>query len=220
MNSQNYPELVPAILSDKLEDYISQVETVSKFAKKISLDVMDGKFVQSKSPDVFDILDALKNPDVNLTIHLMTKNPEQILPNLTKYKSISLVCIHVEEYRPELINKAQLPFELGLVINPDTKIEDYKGFYGDFKVIQIMTTTPGSQGPKFQPEALKNIQRLRESGFTGEIHIDGSVNETTIPEILKYQPSLLNIGSAISQAKNPKEAFQKLEEKINEVLKH
>ena len=54
-----------------------------------------------------------------------------------------------------------------------------------YPLIQIMTIDLGFQGSPFQPEALAKITTLRQNQYSGQIVIDGGVNDQTLPQILE-----------------------------------
>jgi len=64
-----------------------------------------------------------------------------------------------------------------------------------------MTIEPGFQGNKFIPEMLLKINELREHGFTGQIILDGGINDQSLPIILKnkYLPDAVCPGSYLHE---------------------
>lgn len=212
MNHHHKTQLIPAILSDRIKDYIDQTKTFSTFSKCIHLDVMDGLYVKTKSPEITQILSALKEYDeIQFAIHLMVKYPLKELNALRNFSNVPLVYVHVETIDEDFFEESY-PFEIGLVFNPDTDIRNYSSWLKFVNVIQIMTVFPGNQGNEYHPEALSRVQLLREFGFDGEIHIDGHINEETIPQILEFHPDVLNVGSSISKSGNPEEVYKKLKQ--------
>lgn len=222
--------LVPAILSENLSDYIEFTKKYSHFAETIHLDVMDGKYVQAKSPDVLEILkaleelsdsDKLKNiPE--FSIHLMTENPTQELKIISEFSSettlwLNKVYVHIEKISEDELNKFK-DLQISLTINPELKVEDFIDLIKTVHSIQIMTVIPGFQGGEFIKESLEKITELRKLGYSGEIHLDGDINAETIPQVIKYSPQVLNAGSAIQKAKTPALAYRDLNTFLEESL--
>jgi ribulose-phosphate 3-epimerase len=203
-------QVVPAILSERLEDYIDQIRQLSKFSGLIHLDIMDGEYVETRSPGALEILQNLKDfPDIKFAVHLMVKNPQRYLEDLKSFKNVALIYVHAETMNAEDF-EIVYPFQLGLVFNPDVLVEKYREVLSQVSVVQIMTVFPGKQGTDFIPEALKKVSKLRQLNFEGEFHIDGHINEETIPEIMKFKPDVLNVGSAISKSNQPIKEYFKL----------
>lgn len=216
----NLPTIIPAILSDQIDVYEKFAEIYSAFTDRIHLDIMDGEFVLAKSPNVFEILQTIDNERVAKYIHLMLKNPINVINILGESgNNIKVVYVHVEAIDEEAYARLlslELPFQIGFVFDPRTDFEKYADFLTKTEIVQIMTVDPGSQGAEFIPSTLDKIDILRNKyGYTGEIHIDGHVNAVTLPSILQYGPNILNVGSAIQKAEDPKKAFDQLNEIIN-----
>lgn len=210
MNTQKTPRVVPAILSDKIEDYVEQVEKFKKFSSKIHIDIMDGIFVAEKSPSAVDIMAALKDDGSTFSVHLMVSKPEEVIDSLAQFNNINIVYVHAEvAFDDMLIYK--YPFNIALVINPDTDIAKYKNIISNVAVIQVMTVNPGKQGSAFISQGLNQIDAIRGLGFEGQIHVDGHIDEITILEILKFDPAVLNVGSAITKNADPKYAWSKIQ---------
>ncbi len=206
------PTVVPATLSPDIEDYKNQAITFSKFSKRIHIDVMDGRFVPSISPDAVTILEHLKNVPVFQAVHLMVEDPVRHFEALRAYKRLYLVYVHAETVRAEDLD-GEYPFEISVVIDPDTDIEAHIGALMRTNIVQIMTVKPGAQGADFVPQNLDLIPRLRKAGFMGEIHIDGHISSDTIQLMMDYAPDVLNVGSYIAHAENPKAAYHTLKKR-------
>lgn len=216
-SSMQLVEIIPAILSEKLDDYIEQFNNLHKISKKIHIDIMDGEYVDTRSPAAEEIAYKLSYAvNTEFAYHLMVKNPLYILNDLDRYKNIRLVYLHAETINEDFFN-FEYPFEIVPAFNPDTNIEMYAHLLSKVSKVLVMTIQPGKQGNPFVPEALENINRLRLLGFQGEIHIDGHINEETIPTIMKYRPDVLNVGSAISKSKQPVKEYFKLMNMVKEL---
>lgn len=216
----NTSKIVPAILSNNIDEYIKLISEFSKFSEKLHIDIMDGDFVESKSPDLFEILHNIKEINVNKHIHLMVKHPENFLNRLGSYDSqIKLVYIHVDTINSEIYSRLlslKFPFKIGFTFDPRTNFEKYSDFLSKTEVIQIMTVNPGSQNGDFIPEQLEKINVLKNKyNFSGEIHIDGGINLNTIEFTKKYSIDLYNVGSAIQKSNSPEDEYNKLIRYIN-----
>lgn len=201
--------IVPALLSNRISDYIHQAEEYASFSQLIHIDIMDGIYVIEKSPTFEMIIDQIKDISVEYSIHLMHAQPLTLLDVLAQFPAISLVYLHIELVDASIFTK-KYPFKIALVVNPNTDIALYQELLMQAEVIQIMTVYPGRQGSPFIAESLNHITNIRDMGFKGKIHVDGHINEETIPIIASYGVDLLNVGSAFSQSNSRYYTYQTL----------
>ncbi|MFW5720270.1 MAG: hypothetical protein ACOCXT_04565 [Candidatus Dojkabacteria bacterium] len=204
-------KLIPSILSSKLHDYQHFAQIYRKFSSVIHIDIMDGKYVPARSPELYQILQQLCKVPVVFFVHIMVENVAEYLQIAAKCHQVKLVYVHIEKVTQEILEQ-EWPFAIALTVNPDTPLDSYKDTLLQSKVIQIMSVVPGRQGAPFIPATLTRIHDVRKSGFTGGIHIDGSVDAETIPEMADYQPDILTVGSAVQRSKDPETSFLQLQE--------
>lgn len=221
LKQKKLPHLIPSILSENIQDYQKFRKIFSNFSTKVHLDVMDGKFVPSRSPELIDILTLFSDDTAKLQLHLMVEKPHELLQNLDHlnkklFQNVERVYLHVETV-PRSIFLLKYSYEIGLVVSADTDIKKYRHLLIHSPFIQVMTVEPGHQGNPFIVEQLRMIDTLRELGFTGEIHVDGHVNEETLPSILEHWPDTITLGSVVTKSIVPELAFSKLEKQM---IKH
>ncbi|OGK14200.1 hypothetical protein A3H80_00675 [Candidatus Roizmanbacteria bacterium RIFCSPLOWO2_02_FULL_37_19] len=226
--------IYPSILEPTVDDLFTYLQTLFPVFNHFQIDIADGKFVQSKTVQIEEIIKSIQNSDFKtenktFEFHLMVKDYENELKKLEKLKErvrIQLVLIHVEAlqkiqaissnsqitHNPQSTNHSS--FELGLALNPDTSIESHWPIIQQHTTVQLMTVHPGQQGSPFVPEVLDKITILREKGFKGEIILDGAMNDKTLPIILskKYWPDAICPGSYFKH--NPKQQLEKLSKTI------
>jgi ribulose-phosphate 3-epimerase len=68
----------------------------------------------------------------------------------------------------------------------------------------------GHQGGKADLSVIKKVQKLRNDYPDIEIGWDGGVNEENIAEIVNAGVDIVNVGSYLKQAEDPKKAYAKL----------
>lgn len=109
-------------------------------------------------------------------------------------------------------------FQLGIVLSPTETVNSSWNITKHFPLIQLMTVEPGSQGGVFIPDVLDKIDALRTLGYTGDIILDGGVNETTAHIIADRQnkPDAVCPGSYFCKA--PKEDVQKRIDALHKIL--
>jgi len=204
-------EIVPAILSDNKKEFKKWLILASQFSKRIQIDIVDGKFAP--------FLGVLCQPCVKkysktnfLEAHIMIENPESQIKFYQKlgFKKIILhykALINAKKY---LANHSRI----SIALNPDEPVEILKPYFKNIETVLIMGVMPGQMGQKFIPETIDKIRQLRQLSDTIEIEVDGGVNQETIGEIVKTGADIVIAGSAIFGASDPKENFEKLNNRL------
>lgn len=208
-------QIIPAILSESIGDYVRLVKEFEKFSEVVHIDVMDGIYVQTKSPSVEEILRNIFGSKIRKNFHLMMEHPVSVLNHLFQDETVDIIYIHAnstsrEECRDILQRFEDKKQRFAFVFNKDDDISTYRDFLNKVEIVQLMTVAPGRQASEFDQQALENISRLLSFDYKGEIHIDGGVNQITLEQILYYHPDVLNVGSAIARSSNPHSAYYEL----------
>src|SRR3989344_6346317 len=77
-------QIIPGILATSTHEFKQALKKLS-FAKKIHVDIMDGKFVPNKTIQIEDLKKMLKLTNTHqLQIHLMANKPETYVDQFTK----------------------------------------------------------------------------------------------------------------------------------------
>ena len=81
-------------------------------------------------------------------------------------------------------------------------------------MVLIMTVEPGKGGQSMIPETINKIKELNkfiyENGYDVDIMVDGGINDITYKEVVDAGANILVSGSYIVNAKDYKEAIEKL----------
>ena len=100
-------QVVPAIIPHTKEQLEKEIKEVSKFAHLVQIDITDGIFVPTKTwpyngrdKDFFEQLRSEEVgwpewEDVNFEVHLMVKNPEEVVLDWIKTGATTIVA-HIE----------------------------------------------------------------------------------------------------------------------------
>ncbi|MFH1260120.1 MAG: ribulose-phosphate 3-epimerase [Elusimicrobiota bacterium] len=203
-------KIVPAILTENQKDLKEKIAVSESFCDYAQIDIMDGKFVPSRSVQAADF--AGLQTSLKIEIHLMVKDP---LNYIADFKTIgaSRIIFHFEsENEPaEVIKKIKdLKIQPGLALNPETPVSAAQKFFGALDTILVMTVNPGFYGSKFIPECLKKVREIKRSGFSGEAGVDGGINKESLSQVLNIGLDYVCVGSAIFGQSNPGEAFIRL----------
>lgn len=201
--------ILPAILAHTKTELEQQLQRL-KWASKIQLDIMDGKFVPKKTYSLPQTLLSVKNKTVQA--HLMVQNPKSYL---RKLKHVKEIIYHAETGQDLLDEITQLGPRAGISFNPTTRISTYKHLIARADIAQIMTVIPGKMGQRFMHEQLKKIAQIKSINPQILIGVDGGVNATNIKHIWNAGADYAAIGSALHTAKNPREEYLLLKRKTN-----
>lgn len=183
-------KIAPSILSADFMNLEQEIQRINNTdVEWIHLDVMDGNFVQNITFGLSLIKRISEITNKSLDVHLMVKHPQNLVEQLCEL-NISYITIHIEilqnvdfVYLKNICQKKNIT--LGLAINPDTKIEDYKEYLNKINYILLMSVEPGKSGQSFKPEVLDKVKEIRklENGKNIIINIDGGINQDTIKQI-------------------------------------
>jgi len=133
----------------------------------------------------------------------MILEPERFLETFVNAGAYRLIvhqetCPHI--FRT-LTSIRELGVEAGVSINPGTPINVLDEVLEIADLIQIMTVNPGFGGQVFIPSQLDKIQRLREvlnrKNLDTPIAVDGGIDPTTAPLVVKAGATVLIAGSSI-----------------------
>lgn len=156
----------------------------------IHIDVMDGKFVENKSFSLGDIVKFTKFTTKPFDVHLMVKNPDKYIDELSTLNT-SYITFHYESVKKPLdvINHIKNNgIKAGIAIKPNTNVKDIFPLLKDVDLVLVMTVEPGASGQTFMESMLYKIEALRkeidEKGYNTIISVDGGVNDCNI-DILK-----------------------------------
>lgn len=208
-------KIIPAILTDNNEDFqnkIKQSESICDFAQ---IDVMDGRFVPSKSVGV-DALSSIES-SIGLEFHLMVEEPLNYLEAAEKSKA-KRVIFHYEakNIEPEKIIRQirAKGMEAGLAINPQTGLSQIKHLFEQIDVLLLLSVNPGYYGSPFQPEVLDKARELSAANHDFIIALDGGVKIDNILDIKDAGVELACVGSGIFKG-NVKENYRAFISKIS-----
>ena len=205
-------EIIPAIITSSQKELDEAINKVKPFAKRIQIDVMDGKFVENKSFQ-FDF----ELPKVTATIeaHLMVEKPKAWIKKHAD--KVDVILFHAEclEERIDVINAAkEKNKKVGMVINPPTKVGVIAPYLDKLDEVLVMTVYPGAYGAEFLPETLDKVKELRKLKPDLNIEVDGGITEKTIQQALEAGANLFVSGSFIMKSEQPEQSFEELKKLI------
>jgi len=210
-------EIIPAVMPQSFEDLSHKIGTVSPYTKLVQIDVMDGKFVRSRSWPYFSSdrksFDSLLHEDLGLPywdevdfeIDLMVAKPEEVVEDWIVAGASRLI-IHIESTKnmPDVISQIAGRAEIGIALSPNTPIDDVLPFLEDVQFVQFMgIDTIGLQGQPFDERVVDKIREFHNAHPEIVISIDGGVTLENGHLLKEAGVSRFVSGSAIFESGDP-----------------
>ena len=219
---ENKIKIAPSILSADFSRLGEQVgEAARAGADYIHVDVMDGHFVPNITIGPLVVAAVRRSTQVPLDVHLMIEAPDKYIKNFAD-AGANIITVHIETC-PHINRTIQyiksVGAKAGVALNPGTPVEMVNEILPGIDLILLMTVNPGFGGQAFIPETLDKITRLRgemkRRNITAELEVDGGINTTTAPEVVKAGAQVLVAGAAVFNAtQTVAEAIQKIRKSV------
>lgn len=199
--------IAPSILAadfTRLGDQIAEAEQAG--ADSIHVDVMDGRFVPNISMGPMIVQAIRRVTHLPLDVHLMTVEPERHIQAFLDVGA-NAITVHVETC-PHLHRTLQQIHDGGaqaaVALNPHTPAALVSEVLPLVDMILVMTVNPGFGGQSFIPNTLHKMRQLREmsDALHHQVHIqvDGGIDTTTAPQVVRHGADVLVAGTAIFRA--------------------
>jgi ribulose-phosphate 3-epimerase len=196
--------LAPSILSadfTRLGEELAAVER-SGLADRLHVDLMDGQFVPPISFGPMICQAARRATTLPLDVHMMVQAPSRYFEELAGAGATGIT-IHVEAC-PHLLRDlgAIRAFGLraGVTLNPGTPLGALEEAVGVVDLVLVMSVNPGWGGQPFIPRSVERVAGVRamvaRTGRDVEIEVDGGINPTTAPAVVRAGATVLVAGSA------------------------
>ena len=207
-------KIVPAVLTDRPEELKKMIAQSEGFCDLVQIDIMDGKFVPSKSISAGDL--AKIKTGLKLEIHLMVDEPTEYLEPF-KNAGAKRIIFHYEskEDPAEVIRKIRaLGIEAGIAVNPETPVSKVERYFKDIDVLLLLSVNPGFYGSKFIPEVCEKAREIKGMKGRPVIAMDGGLKADNILMIRDAGVDLACVGSGLFGKGDPGDNYRNLVEKI------
>ncbi len=213
-------QIAPSILAlENLNNLESELYTLEQAgANIIHIDVMDGIFVENKTPflDPATIARVKSATTLSVDVHLMVQEPEKYVDGVIS-AGADMISLHCESNgnHNETIKKIQKAGrKAGIAINPTTNMEKALPFYENADFILVMTVVPGRGGQEYIEVVNEKIQKLRALFPEKDIEVDGGLKQATVHLPINAGANIIVSGTGIFNTQNYKETIQKMKQAI------
>ena len=207
-------KVIPAILTADEKELKKQLALLKGQSNWVHIDIMDGKFVENTSVNLFALEEARQY--FNLEIHLMAQHPEKYFEDCKEIGAKRII-FHFEatgNLEKVLEEGISYEFQKGIALNPETPLSMIEPVKEKVDSLLIMSVRPGLQGQEFILSALEKAKEARKLFPQLLIGIDGGIGQENIKEVFRVGVNYAVVGSAIMKAENPLEELRKLEEMV------
>jgi ribulose-phosphate 3-epimerase len=229
-------EIIPAIMPDTYEDFVTKAKRVHALVPLAQIDIMDGAFVKSKSwpyseggtrkePHFVSLMAQDEGmpywEELDYEIDLMIGEPEKhidewlplgasrLIFHIESIKNLELFFAHDMWQEGARDIGGEKVVQLGLAINPDTPLDAIYPHIPQIDFVQCMGIAKiGYQGQPFDERVLGRINTLRVQYPNMPISVDGGVNMETAGLLKQAGATRLVAGSAIFGAEDASDAIE------------
>jgi len=203
-------KITPAILTENPDKLAEMAEVAGSFTDWVQVDIMDGRFVPSRSISCQQVKEA--GIAIGWEVHLMVEQPEKYLECFKEAGAKRIIFHYEATDSPEAIieNIKKLGLGVGLAINPETKVESIKELLPEVNSVLLLSVVPGYYGSPFIPEVLGKVKEIRGIRRKLEIGIDGGIKESNIARVAASGVNSICVGSAIFLSKEPATSYKRL----------
>lgn len=195
--------------SDDLHEYRRQMEKVENITDRIQVDLMDGDFAPTRSPEV----DKIWFPeDKVIDLHLMYRHPADELNDVLELHP-SMLIVHKEanvDFATLAGALRSAGIKVGMALLPETPVSDCLDELEYIDHVLIFSGDLGHYGGHADLNLLKKVTQLKKYKPSLEIGWDGGVNDQNVKALVEGGVDVLNAGGFIQKADDAKAAFEQL----------
>ena len=209
--------IAPTITAFDLHEYRAQMDRITPFAKRIHIDLMDGIFAPTKSPDI----DKLWLPEeIVCDVHVMYQHPFHQLKKLLAMNPAMLI-IQAEADRQSVedfikhVKKTRVRLGISLLSETSPQEVHVKKLIKQADYVLIFSGHLGYHGGSADLALLEKVGQIHEINPLAEIGWDGGINMNNVHALVGGGIDVLNVGSGIQKALHPKTAYIELMDVCN-----
>lgn len=204
--------IAPTILTSDASDFAKKIELYPSFAKRIQIDIIDGSFVPTTTISESVITALPENIDIDF--HMMVARPSEHLNHILRLKP-KLAIFHAESAEnllPIFERLKQAGIRCGVALLQRTypgSVESYIKAADHALIFAGSLGKNGGSADLIQTEKVKIIRKINPKITIGW---DGGANIENIRTLAHSDIEVINVGSAIADADDPRQAYEDLRE--------
>lgn len=203
-------QIIPAILSQALEDLLEKCARVDGFVDRIQIDIVGRAFSSELSVGV-EALEGLQM-SACVDVQLMVREPITFL-NRCDISGIDRVFGHVEYMRDQqafIEHALALGMQVGLAVDLETPISAIERNLADLDAVLLMSAPAGRSGQPFNQRVFQKIEEVRSLRLDLPICVDGGITLPTIKPLVSAGVTEFAVGSFLWESKNIKRTLADL----------
>lgn len=197
--------IIPTLLTKNKDEFTDKLKSVEEHANIVHIDIMNDTLVPGTTFWNPRQIATIKTP-THYELHLMVDHPIATMQSFAHQPNIKRIYFHIESTDDphKTIEEARYHgWETGIALNPETPAETIKTLLPHVDTILFLAVTPGASGREMHPNTTDKITKFHTTHPNIEIAVDGTVNETTIPQFKQAGVTRFAAGSAIFNSDMP-----------------
>ncbi len=190
-------KIVPAILTDSVDELNAQLRIARQLTDRVQIDIIDGEYVENTTIKPTDIHKPI---DAKIDIHLMVNdapgyiaqclglNPYTIIFQFDAMKLQRDIFSAIEQIK-------SAGFRAGIAVNPDIEVEKIHKYIPKIDHVLIMGYPAGFTGQKFQRSVIDKVAQVRSIRPDIEVGIDGGVNHQSLKIVAQGDFDVVNVNT-------------------------
>lgn len=208
--------IAPTVTAETADDYKAQIERVHTFAERVHIDITDGEFAPTFTLSAAQIWWP---QDWTVDIHAMVARPSDHLETLVSLKP-NMIIFHVETQEdivPILQHVKKFDIKAGIALLKSTVPSTVTAAIEEADHVMIFSGDLGRQGGTASLMQLEKVRLIKAIRQDVEIGWDGGVTVENAFGLAQGGVDVLNVGSTIASAADPKSTYATL---VSEINKH
>lgn len=208
--------IAPTVTAETADDYKLQIERLHTFVERVHIDITDGEFAPTFTLSAAQVWWP---QDWTVDIHAMVARPSDHLETLISLKP-NMIIFHVETQEdivPILQRIKAAGIKAGIALLKSTVPSTITSAIEAADHVMIFSGDLGKQGGTASLMQLEKVRLIRAIRQDVEIGWDGGVNIENAFSLAQGGVDVLNVGSTIAAANDPKSVYATL---VSEINKH